>query len=842
MPTSWLLLADQLPPKYQWARIQSNADWIVPISIALLFLLLIRGVYRRDAAELPAWLRWLLMLLRALALLGLLVLWLQPERRAESFKTYNSRVLLLIDTSRSMGQNDAVTAGSGNLPTRLEQVTSALRGSAFLAALRKTHDVAVFQFNNALEHDPLGTLRRLPEPAAASGGLSQFSGDRPGSPENGTVPFQDPKAEEIQWDKLAPAGTETRLGEALRQLLDAHWGGPLSGIVVFSDGGQNAGIAPDAAVDLAAEAGIPIFTVGLGSDRKPVHVGVYDLAAPTRVYPGDPYTVTGYLQAQGLAGKQVTVDLLSRDAETAQTAAQRGSGQVEDSRKVTLGGDGEVVPVKFQLTTAGAGRRTLCFRVQPPKEDRQPKDPYREAEVEIVDRKNHILLLAGGPSRDYQFLRALLFRDRSITLDVLLQTAQGPVSQEAHKIRDDFPVAREDMFAYDCVVAFDPDWRSLRPAQIDVLADWVSEQGGGLIVAAGPVHAAAPVGGWVQDPNLDKLRILYPVEFFRQATVQDTAFYATKEAWPMKFTRDGEEAEFLWLADTAAASQQAWNGFDGVFSVCLTRGPKAGARVLASFADPRAAAADKPPVYFAEQFYGSGRVFYMGSSEIWRLRRIDPVYFEQFYTKLIRHVSQGRLLRGSPHGSLLLKQQRYLLGSTIDVEARRLSDRQFHTLHQDEISLHVVRLPDGPTRTVVLPKDKDHAGNYKGQLSGLQPGEYRLELPLPDGEKERLTAAIQVVVPQLESENPQRNDVLLSEIARRTHARYYVGAAAAVDSRGPEPLASLLPDRTRTEVIPTDPNDKDQLAWKEWLLIGLCTLICTALCLEWLIRRLAKLA
>ena len=36
-----------------------------------------------------------------------------------------------------------------------------------------------------------------------------------------------------------------------------------------------------------------------------------------RAYPGDRYTVTGYLQAQGLAGRLVTVQLLSRDADPA---------------------------------------------------------------------------------------------------------------------------------------------------------------------------------------------------------------------------------------------------------------------------------------------------------------------------------------------------------------------------------------------------------------------------------------------------------------------------------------------------------------------------------------------
>ena len=62
-------------------------------------------------------------------------------------------------------------------------------------------------------------------------------------------------------------------------------GTPVSGIIVFSDGGQNAGISPEAAVELAREAKIPIFTVGLGSDRQPTNVGISDLAVPARAIP-----------------------------------------------------------------------------------------------------------------------------------------------------------------------------------------------------------------------------------------------------------------------------------------------------------------------------------------------------------------------------------------------------------------------------------------------------------------------------------------------------------------------------------------------------------------------------
>ena len=71
----------------------------------------------------------------------------------------------------------------------------------------------------------------------------------------------------------------------------------------------------------------------------------------------------------------------------------------------------------------------------------------------------------------------------------------------------------------------------------------------------------------------------------------------------------------------------------------------------------------------AGQFTGPGSVFYLGSAEMWRLRAVDETCFSQFYTKLIRHVSQGRLLRGSSRGVLLVGQDRYLLGNTVEVRA-----------------------------------------------------------------------------------------------------------------------------------------------------------------------------
>ena len=71
---------------------------------------------------------------------------------------------------------------------------------------------------------------------------------------------------------------------------------------------------------------------------------------------------------------------------------------------------------------------------------------------------------------------------------MLLQTAQTGISQDANEILDQFPSTAEELYKYDCIVAFDPDWTELDATQVELLEKWISEEAGGLIVVAGPIQ------------------------------------------------------------------------------------------------------------------------------------------------------------------------------------------------------------------------------------------------------------------------------------------------------------------------------------------------------------------
>ena len=367
-----------------------------------------------------------------------------------------------------------------------------------------------------------------------------------------------------------------------------------------------------------------------------------------------------------------------------------------------------------------------------------------------------------------------------------------------------------------------------------LLEKWVAEEAGGLILIAGPVYT----DDWAQDRQMSKIRSLYPVEFNRLLIQAKDAKYGSETPGPIDFTREGQEAEFLWLGQSASESLHNWNDFKGVYGYYRVKGKKAGATVYARYSDPDSGAAgEELPIYMAGQLYGAGRVFYLGSGEIWRLRALDESYFEQFYTKLLRHVSQGRLLRGSRRGNLSVDRDTYLLGSTVDIDAR-LTNVQHQPLDLPKVTAEVTP-QNGAPMMVPLLADPSRKGTYHGQFSALTAGPHRIELPVPDSQEDPLSRQIIVKVPDLEKDNPQRNDALLNEIAAGTGGRYYIGIPAARGDGGRlPPLVGQLKDRSRETPKSGDIDKPWEELWSTWLLCG----IVGFLCLEWLVRRLSRLA
>ena len=647
---------------------------------------------------------------------------------------------------------------------------------------------------------------------------------------------------------LQPTGIETRLGDAVKAVLDRELGNPLAGIVIMTDGRNNAGLDPKSIIASAKVARVPLYIVGLGSERSPPNLRLLEVDAPQRLYPGDKFSLSAIIGSSGFAGKTATVQVLAGPE-----GADPSSLSIENEQQVFLPDQEAVATARFELEPKAVGKWQYQVKIIPLEGDADERDNVAKAAIEVIERKNRVLIFAGGPTREYQFVRNLLFRDRDVESHVLLQTGDEGTSQESKKLLQEFPADRAALSQYDAILAFDVDWTKVADSSVEALEQWVAEQAGGLMLVAGSVEMPKWIARSASGAKTQLLRSLSPVQLEQRGSrLLADGRIESENAWPLKLTADGEQTEFLWLNDDPESSKKLWDSFEGVFSFYAAYELKPGAKALATFADPTAAIDGQQPIYLASQFYGAGRVVFQGGGEMWRIRQLGDQYFDRYYTKLVRWVSQGRLLLDSDRGVLLVDREQALLGDQVIVRAV-LKDERYQPLIQSEV---VARLIDPARRNVPLSlkpfADGSQPGVYTGQFPVLMSGDYAIQLQLGGiASEEVLSTNVKAKVPAIEMQRGERNDPLLTQLATETGGRYWTGIPRAIElveqatenvtaiAAKPRPaiIAAITP-QDQVSYLPGAPDRVFQIRWLAWLMAW----IAGSLSLEWLARRLHRLA
>ncbi|MDR1053337.1 MAG: hypothetical protein LBL39_04100, partial [Planctomycetaceae bacterium] len=646
-------------------------------------------------------------------------------------------------------------------------------------------------------------------------------------------------------------------------------------------GRQNAGRSTDSSLEMAARLRIPFYTIGVGAAKQPLNFRIVNFDTPERFFPNDLFTVKVPVEFIGGGNAdnpseskpyKIKVELWSQ--QSGDNAA--GTDIKLDENEIQFDRNG-VIDAEFHAKFTETGKRRLVVKILPPEEDKLPDDNMRQADIEIVDRKDRVLMYASAPSRDYQFLCSQIFRDKTMSVDVYLPWASAGIAQNADKILTTFPMTQKDMSEYDVVFAFDPDWKDLSNEQIDILEHWVARQGGGLVLFAGAINLANPAG-WVSTSGLDKVWAMYPVEFLvrQPSRAYEHNFRSDVKAWPLKFSRFGEDAEFLRPVDNPVDARNFWNEFPGFYGYFPIKSVKPTATVLVSSGSPDAMG--EMGALLVEQYYGAGRVLYIGSGELWRLRRMGENFYEQIATRIVRHSSQGRLQRDSDRGSVMLDKRRYGLGSIARLRVTA-NDDQLKPITIPKLPVDVLS-PAGKLRTLEVTIDPNTPGIYQGHIPLTEEGTWSVKFNIPSG-KQEITRTFQVQMSDLERENPSRNEPLLTEIATKSGGIYFKSPTDAMPLikesalYGQKNLFELPANNSKNTNLKNDTNEinndennlnnnnnTDIAATKylsellkvrsqravldevveEKMLRTFLILICTFLLLEWTLRRLMKLA
>lgn len=257
----------------------------------------------------------------------------------------------------------------------------------------------------------------------------------------------------------------------------------------------------------------------------------------------------------------------------------------------------------------------------------QAEAELKSASRRVTAKQRRVLLLAGGPTRDYRCVSRMLHANARFRVDAWLQTvdpkAGKEVVQPVDALLTAFPKA-SDLSKYEAVIAFDPDWTKLKPADTTALDEWVRKRGGGLVLWAADVFTRS----LKHRRDVKRIARLYP------GVVIDDTFTFTFDHPPR--TPANVQWENVKPAPVGIPKKMLADHFHPVHGFYIARA-RDGVNVFARFIETSKA---KPlsRILFSSHTAGKGRVFYCGTSETWRLRGTRGRHFEQLWYGVLRHV------------------------------------------------------------------------------------------------------------------------------------------------------------------------------------------------------------
>lgn len=275
---------------------------------------------------------------------------------------------------------------------------------------------------------------------------------------------------------LSYSGTATNLGNALVRAQEELAGVPISGLVVLSDGADNSGEALAESLLPLQAGGVPVYTVGLGEEELSPDVQVSRVEMPRTVLVGTSLVVDVIVSHRGYSGQ--TVQLTVED-----------TGLLLASEDVTFGRDGEPVVARVRIEAQDAGPRLLRFQVSVQEGERVTENNARNALVNVVSDSEKILYFEGEPRWEVKFLRRAVSEDDNLQVVVLQRTAEGKFLRldvdGPEELEAGFPRTREELFRYRALVLGSVEASFFTHDQLDMIADFVSRRGGGLLFLGG---------------------------------------------------------------------------------------------------------------------------------------------------------------------------------------------------------------------------------------------------------------------------------------------------------------------------------------------------------------------
>ena len=500
--------------------------------------------------------------------------------------------------------------------------------------------------------------------------------------------------------------------------------------------------------------------------------------------------------------------------QTGRLVLKLGDHQVDDRE---LSFDETDQTVNLKCVPSDVGEFDLTASIEPRADEVSRDNNSTTRHIRVVDGRIKVLHIEQLPRWEFKYLEAMLLRDRRVEYKChLLEADPGVFDSPKSPYIKTLPTRVADFAAYDLVILGDVDPKRLPPRFMEALNEYVSRAGGSVLMIAG--RKFAPLA-YAKSP----IENMLPVEF-DAVTPEMSRLPASDRPLRVELTERGKAATMLRLADKETDSLQRWAQLPALYWDARVARPKPAADVLLVDSDPaKASRYGKMPIIALQQ-YGLGQVLYVGTDNTWRFRRNQGEQdFTRLWSQMIERMALPHMLGASKRTQLSTDRQAYATGDRVQVFARLYREKDFEPI-TDPVVKGTFALKDAPGSAVevMLRAMPDQPGMYRTEFVAGQPGAYRLRV-----ETDAATSLDFVVNNQTaELTDMAMNESALRAMATQTNGQFYR-----------EETLYTLPDEVAKTTQPRLSSFEVEFAFSPLYFMLLLGVVTT----EWILRKRCQL-
>jgi hypothetical protein len=547
---------------------------------------------------------------------------------------------------------------------------------------------------------------------------------------------------------LTYSGTRTHLGQALRRAHEELSGVPLSGLVVVTDGADNAeGGLAEALLPLQA-ASVPVFVVGVGREEYERDIQMSRVETPQRVLQGASLGVELVVTHRGYQGETVTVQV-------------EDEGRIVGIEDIQLGPEANPQTVRLRFTVNEEGPRLFNFRVSSLPGEMVTQNNFRQSLIVVENRNEKLLYFEGEPRWEVKYLLRGVEEDENLQISLLQRTAENKFLRRNVDGPDElvggFPRTRAELFKYRGLILGSIEAGYFTPDQLRMIADFVDHRGGGLLMLGS--HRSFAEGGYAGTPVADIL----PVVFGPARGDTEESFFAEVRVEP---TRAGATHPSTLIADNEEASVERWATLPLVTVVNPITEIKPGATTLLRTSEGLVA--------LAFQRYGAGKsmAFPVQDSWMWQMHAdvsVEDMTHETFWRRLVRW-----LVDGVPDQVVASVSQDQVEPGQIVTVLAKVADANYEELNNSAV-IAVVIDPSGGLIELPMEWTAEKDGEFRTTFTADDEGFYevRVEAVVENELFGEDMVYLQVAPSDSEFYDSTMGASLLERVAEETGGRFY---------------------------------------------------------------------